>query len=110
MAKPNPTQRKTPAPPPVGRSASYRLTTEDVRDDLAVLMRAHGEAAAPLRLAVHLLATAYRRAWDYAEVPDGAPPHIIAVRYALPDGTPEPQVDPMCTAYPDVRDVAAPAN
>ncbi|CAM4172116.1 MULTISPECIES: hypothetical protein [Streptomyces] len=106
MADSNPTRRSTPTPPAVGRPVSVRVLDEDMRDDLAVLMRAHGTAAEPLRLAVRLLARAYRRAWCYREVPDGTAPHIIAIRYALPDGTPEQMPNPAHTAYPHVRDVS----
>ena len=108
MADTNPTQRPAPAPPAVGRPMSVRVTTEDMRDDLAVVMRAHGDAAGPTRLALGLLAEAYRRAWDHGDVPDGTAPHIIAVRYALPDGTPETMPDPRPTRYPHVRDTPAP--
>ncbi|WP_326797458.1 hypothetical protein OG946_20225 [Streptomyces sp. NBC_01808] len=108
MADTNPTQRPAPAPPAVGRSLSVRVNTEDMRDDLAVVMRAHGDAAEPTRLALRLLADAYRRAWTYDDVPDGTAPHIIAMRYALPDGTPETMPDPRHTRYPHVRDTPAP--
>lgn len=104
------TRRPAATPPAVGRSLSVRVLDEDMRHDLAVIMRAHGEAAEPVRLAVRLLAESYRRAWDYCDVPDGTVPHIIAVRYALPDGTPELMPDPSCTSYPQVRDVSAPVD
>jgi hypothetical protein len=107
MAKSNPIQRKTATPPAVGRSVSVRVRDEDDRDDLATLMRAHGEAADPVRLAVRLLADAYRRAWDYGDVPDGTPPHILAVRYALFDGTPEYVPAPGHTRVPRVAEVSA---
>ncbi|MGW7514797.1 hypothetical protein ACWGJ2_04315 [Streptomyces sp. NPDC054796] len=104
MADTNPSRRKPPTPPAVGRPVSVRILDEDMRDDLAVLMHAHGEAAEPLRKAVRLLADAYRRAWDYTDAPDGTAPHIIAVRYALPDGTPETVPDPAGAAIPHVRE------
>lgn len=106
MALTNPSRRRTaPTPPEVGRSLTVRVLDEDMRDDLAVILRAHGEAADPVRHAVRLLADAYRRAWDYADVPDGTAPHIIAMRYARHDGTAEPMPDASCTTYPNVREV-----
>ncbi|MFZ3569265.1 hypothetical protein ACNYS0_20145 [Streptomyces sp. BH034] len=107
MSNAKPTQRPTPTPPAVGRSLSVRVTHDDMRDDLAVVMRAHGEAADPVRRAVRLLADAYRRAWDYGDVPDGTAPRILSVRYALPDGTPEQVPDPRHTSYPHVGEVPA---
>ncbi|MFI8850767.1 hypothetical protein ACIGW3_11365 [Streptomyces sp. NPDC053499] len=107
MADTNPNRRRTATPPAVGRAVSVRILDEDMRDDLAVLMRAHGNAADPVRLAVHLLANAYRRAWECAEVPDGTAPHVIAVRYALPDGTPEQMPNPAHTAYPNISEAPA---
>ncbi|AEM82685.1 hypothetical protein Strvi_2988 [Streptomyces violaceusniger Tu 4113] len=72
-----------------------------------VLMRAHGEAADPARLAVRLLANAYCRAWDYGDVPEGAAPQVLAVRYTLHDGTPEPAPASRHTSYPHVREIPA---
>ncbi|MGI5353466.1 hypothetical protein ACQEU8_36635 [Streptomyces sp. CA-250714] len=107
MADTNPNRRRTATPPAVGRAVSVRVLDEDMRDDLAVLMRAHGNAADPVRLAVHLLANAYRRAWDHQEAPGGTAPHIIGVRYALSDGTPEQVPNPAHTAYPRVAETPA---
>ncbi|MFF8284683.1 hypothetical protein ACF06W_18460 [Streptomyces albus] len=42
MADSNPTRRRTPAPPLASRPVSVRVLDEDMRDDLTVLMRAHG--------------------------------------------------------------------
>lgn len=106
MARQKTTPQPTTEPP---RALSVRVNTDDMRDDLAVIMRAHGGTYGdPVRLAIRHLADAYRRAWDYQEVPDGTPPHIIGIRYALPDGTPEPAPDPAHTHHPNARDTDQP--
>ena len=70
--------------------------THDLADNLAVLTSAvqHDgsttSATAAVHRAVQLLADAYRRAWDYGDVPDGTAPDVIAVRYRTADGEPEP--------------------
>jgi hypothetical protein len=71
-------------------------TTADFTDDLAVLtgtVQPDGkklDRTAAVHRAVQLLADAYRRAWDYGDVPRGTAPEAIAVRYRTADGTPEP--------------------
>lgn len=110
MADHNTTDRRPNVPPAVGRAVSVRVLDEDVYDDLAVLMRPGGTASDAIRAAVHQLANAYRRAWEVGDVPDGTAPHIISIRYALPDGTPEGMPHPAHTAFPHVRDVPTTAR
>lgn len=70
--------------------------SRDFADDLAVLTRARRpggttlDRTAAVHEAVRLLAQAYRCAWDYGDVPDGAAPRVLGVRYAASDGTPVP--------------------
>lgn len=56
-----------------------RLTVQvdaSLRDDLAVLAQAGVDAQAGIRLAVQLLADAYRTAWDYNQYDRGTRPYI----------------------------------
>lgn len=105
MATANRTQPSTP--PDIGKRASVRIDAE-LHDDLTVLMRDGTTLSDAVRHAVGLLAHTYRRAWDHGDVSDGTAPHIIAVRYATSDGSPEDVPRPSDTSYPQVREAPAP--
>ncbi|MFM9368084.1 hypothetical protein [Streptomyces sp. Da 82-17] len=109
MAAPDPTHRSNNTPPAVGKRASVRVDAE-LHADLAVLMSDGTKLSDAVRQAVGLLANSYRRAWDYGDVPDGTAPHVLSVRYALSDGTPEWLPRPSDTSHPQVREVPAAAT
>lgn len=68
----------------------------DFADDVAVLTSAVQpdgtklDRTAAVHEAVRLLADAYRRAWDYDDVPDGTAPDVVSVRYRTAHDGPEP--------------------
>jgi hypothetical protein len=67
--------------PPGRKNVPVHLTAQ-FRDDLAVLMANGARASDVIRQAVHHAAEAYRRARDYADVPDGTDPVITGCTYA----------------------------
>ncbi|WP_371797409.1 hypothetical protein [Streptomyces sp. NBC_01718] len=90
MAKPNPTQTKTPTVPQPGSRPSIRVDAT-MSDDLAVIMRTGGNATDAVRAAVAQLADMYRTAWAHGVVPDGTAPHLLAFQMGqMPTGAPAP--------------------
>ena len=77
---------------------SVRMTDE-LADDLAVLMCDGTSASDAVRTAVALLANTYRCAHDHGDVPPGTAPRILGVRYATADGTPAPLPDVPGASY-----------
>jgi hypothetical protein len=67
--------------PPNRKNVPVHLTPQ-FRDDLAILMANGARASDVIRAAVHHAADAYRRARDYADVPDGTDPVITGCTYA----------------------------
>ncbi|MFF3353369.1 hypothetical protein ACFYWN_12090 [Streptomyces sp. NPDC002917] len=99
MAKPKSTQPKPSAVPQPGSRPSIRVDAT-MSDDLAVIMRAGGNAADAVRTAVGHLADMYRTAWAHGVVPDGAPARLLAFQLgALPTGAP-----PVTRPYDAVSD------
>jgi hypothetical protein len=68
-------------PAPTGKNVPVHIT-EQFRDDLAILMANGQRASDVIRAAVHHAAEAYRRAWDYGDVPADQDPVITGCTYA----------------------------
>lgn len=90
-------------PPRPGARPSIRVG-QDLSDDLAVIMTATGGTLSDaVRDAVRHLADAYRRAWDYGDVPKGTAPTILGAYYAeAPGQAPVPHTSD-ATSTPHVR-------
>jgi hypothetical protein len=67
-------------PAPTGKNVPVHLTAQ-FRDDLAVLMANGARASDVIRAAVHHAAEAYRRAWNYGDVPADQDPHVTGCTY-----------------------------
>lgn len=79
--------RTTRTGPPADRKNINTHLTPDFRADLTILMSTGATATDAIRTAVRDRADAYRRAWDYGDVPPGTAPHITGCTYqpAPPD-------------------------
>ncbi|MGW1405036.1 hypothetical protein [Streptomyces sp. NPDC002403] len=82
MAKPKPTQTKTPTIPAVGKPLTVRVQDEGMRDDLAVIMRTGCTASDAVRQALYIVANAYHHAWQTGGYPPGTAPQITAHQLA----------------------------
>lgn len=71
-------------PPKPGARPSVRVG-QDLSDDFAVIMSVSDSTTTVsdiVRDCVRHVADAYRRAWDYGDVPEGTAPTILGVYYA----------------------------
>ncbi|MGW7197235.1 hypothetical protein [Streptomyces chryseus] len=82
MAKPKTTDPRTNTPPEVGKTVTVRVADEGMRDDLAVMMRAHPTASDAVRQALLLVANAYYAAWEGGHYPPGVMPQIVRMELA----------------------------
>lgn len=74
------TQRtRRPEPPTVGSTLTVRILDEGMRDDLAVLLRAHPDMASAVRHALIIMANAYYEAWTRGLTPPGTIPDIRTI-------------------------------
>lgn len=82
MAKPNPN-----APPASGSRLSVRVDAA-LSDDLTVLMREGALVSDAVRIAVGVLADAFRGAWSTGAYPDGIVPDVVGMTLAPYDERP----------------------